>query len=186
MSDSNIATFTCMDDGTAEDWRRFYAVKQVGREQLPGRLLSMLGQLEDKPDGSPINGYAHSLQTATLAYRDDADDETVFMALFHDIGQLLSEENHAAVSAAVLKPYLCEKNHWVVKHHAVFQMYHYGAAAGLDHNARELYRGEPHFQACADFCEKYDQRAFDRNFSNKPLEFFAPLVERMVNIHPAD
>ena len=44
--------------------------------------MRMLRQLESKEDASPINGYAHSLQSATLAYEDDADDETVFIPLF--------------------------------------------------------------------------------------------------------
>ena len=111
MNDSATADFSCMDEGTAEDWRRFYAIKQRGRKELPARLLSMLTQLEKKPDGSPINAYAHSFQSASLAYADDADDEAVFMAPFHDVGQLLSEEHHAEISAAVLKPYLSEQNH---------------------------------------------------------------------------
>ena len=181
MTDLERATFSRMTESTPEDMALFYQIQDRNIAAFPSRLMSMLALLADKHDGSPIDGYAHSLQSATLAHEDDADDETVFIALFHDIGQVISEENHSEVSAAILRPYISESAHWIVKHHALFQMYYYGEAAGKDHDAREVYKHEPHYQACIDFCEKYDQCAFDRDYSNKPGEFFLPLVHRVID-----
>ena len=65
-------------------------------------------------------------------------------------------------------------------HHALFQRYYYGEVAGKDHNAREVYKDQPHYQACIDFCEKYEQCAFDRNYQAKPAAFFLPLVQRVM------
>ena len=59
----------------------------------------------------------------------------------------------------------------------MFQRYYYGEAAGKDHNAREVFQDEPHYQACIDFCEKYDQY---RDYEAKPAEFFLPLVRRVM------
>ena len=105
-------------ESTATVYRDSQPLFFLSAAQFPARLLSMLALLADKHDGSPIDSYAHSLQSATLAYEDDADDETVFIALFHDIGQLVSEQNHSEVSGAILKPFVSESAHWVVKHHA--------------------------------------------------------------------
>ncbi|SVC59373.1 uncharacterized protein METZ01_LOCUS312227, partial [marine metagenome] len=111
------STYTSMETSTAEDWAMFTARQPARRALLPGRLSDMLKQLKSIDDGAPIDVFAHSLQSATLAYEDDADDETVFMALFHDIGGFISEDNHSQVSAAILKPYLSERGHWIIKHH---------------------------------------------------------------------
>jgi len=180
MTDQERATFARMTEATPEDMALFYTTRERNISEFPSRLLSMLALLADKHDGSPIDSYAHSLQSATLAYEDNADDETVFIALFHDIGQLVSEQNHSEVSATILKPYISESAHWVIKHHAVFQRYYYGEAAGKDHNARKVYQDEPHYQACIEFCEKYDQCAFDRDYQAKPAQFFLPLVRRVM------
>ena len=84
MTDQERASFARMTEASAEDMALFYTVQERNVAQFPARLLSMLALLADKYDGSPIDSYAHSLQSATLAYEDDADDETVFIALFHD------------------------------------------------------------------------------------------------------
>ena len=48
----------------------------------------------------------------------------------------------------------------------------------MDRDLREKHRGSPHFEACAEFCEKYDQSAFDPAYDSEPLEFFEPMVRR--------
>ena len=178
-------TYTRMDQSTAEDWAAFLARRPERRDSLPNRLMTMLEQLGDQFDGSPIDAYAHSLQSATLAYEDGADDETVFAALFHDVGQLASEENHSQVSAAILKPYLSERMHWIIEHHGLFQGYYYFHLIGADRYAREAYRDAPHYQACIEWCDRYDQRAFRRDYPTKPLEFFEPMVRRIIAGDPA-
>ena len=49
----------------------------------------------------------------------------------------------------------------------------------MDRDAREAFRGHPHFEACAEFCAQYDQTAFDPAYDHAPLEFFAPMVHRL-------
>ena len=184
MSEVTIATYTRMDEGTVEDYAIMSSYKPATIAALPDRLMGTLVELGDKHDGSPIDAYAHSLQTATLAYHDGADDETVFAALLHDIGQLYSEHNHAEVSAAILKPYLSERMYWVVKHHGIFQGYYYFDKIGWDPDARDAYRDSPWYDDCVRFCERYDQVAFRRDYPTKPLEFFEPMVRRMMkNAH---
>lgn len=180
MSAQPIATYARMDEGTVEDYEIMASYKPTNVAGLPDRLLRMLVELGDKPDGSPLDGYAHSLQTATLAYDDGADDETVFAALLHDIGQVASEHNHSDVSAAILKPFLSEKMHWVVQHHGTFQGYYYFDKVGWDPNARDAYKDSPYYQDCIHFCERYDQIAFRRDYPTKPLEFFEPMVRKII------
>lgn len=181
MSTNPKATYVRMDEGTVEDYAIMGSYHDAHLAALPGRLMQMLIGLGDKEDGSPIDGYAHSLQSATLAYDDGADDEMVFAALMHDIGQIASVHNHSEVAAAILKPFLSERMYWVVKHHGTFQGYHYFDKVGWDPNAREQYKDSPYYDDCVHFCERYDQIAFRQDYPTKPLEFFEPLVKRMVS-----
>ena len=174
------STYSSMETSTAEDWATFTSRQPARRALLPGRLNDMLKQLKSIDDGAPINPFAHSLQSATLAYEDAADDETVFMALFHDIGQFVSEDNHSQVSAAILKPYLSEQGYWIIKHHGIFQGYYYFHHVNQDRHARDTYSDNPHYEACIEWCDKYDQRAFRRDYPSKPLEFFEPMIERVM------
>lgn len=181
MSAQPIATYTQMDKGSVEDYAIMGSYQPANLATLPARLMQMLVDLADKPDGSPIDGYAHSLQTASLAYDDGAEDETVFAALLHDIGQTVSEHNHSEVAAAILRPFLSDRMCWVVKHHGMFQGYYYFDKIGWDPNARDVYKDSPYYQDCVHFCETYDQVAFRSDYPTKPLTFFEPLVQRMVN-----
>ena len=129
--------------------------------------------------GYQVDRYTHSLQTASRALRDGADEETVVCALLHDIGDVLAPDNHSAVAAAILRPFVGERNHWVVQHHGLFQGYYYFHHRGEDRNARDRYRGHPHYQACVDFCERWDQQSFDPDYPTLPLTRFEPMVRRV-------
>ena len=48
--------------------------------------------------------YGHSLQAATLAYEDCAEEVVVVAVLLHDISDPIAPENHSAVAAAILRP----------------------------------------------------------------------------------
>ena len=126
----------------------------------------------------------HSLQSATRAYRDGADEEMVVAALLHDIGDLLSPYNHSEMAAAVLRPYVSEKTHWIVRHHGLFQSYYYAHHTGGDRNARDAYRDHPWYQDTVDFCHKWDQSSFDPDYESLPLEFFEPMVRRIFAREP--
>lgn len=171
--------FTSMADGTAEEYAFLDEMERANRRDLVADIFDMFGKLAGPKLGLKIDRYQHSLQTATRAQRDGADEETVVCALLHDVGDILTPQNHSQLAAAVLRAYVSEKNHWIVEHHGVFQGYYYFHHSGRDRDAREAFRGHPHFQACADFCEKWDQNSFDPDYDTLPLDAFEPMVRRV-------
>jgi len=179
-------SFTRMDQGTREDyllldsrWREHH-----GAAPLTEATLAHLKLLSGPKLGYPIDRYQHSLQSATRALRDGADEETVVCALLHDIGDTLAPDNHSELAAAVLRPYVSERNYWVIKHHGIFQGYYYWHHLGGDRDARERYHVHPHFEACADFCERWDQVSFDPDYDTLPLDAFEPMVQRLFTRPP--
>src|SRR3546814_3707417 len=125
------------------------------------RVLDHLKLLDGDFGGFPICRLEHSLQTATRAHRDGRDERYVAMALLHDIGDTLGTYNHPDVAAAIIKPFVSEEFHWICEKHGAFQGYFFFHHLGMDRNAREQYRCHPYFEACALFCEQYDQATFD-------------------------
>ena len=107
--------------------------------KFPQQVMDWLREMDGE---SPyqVTRLEHSLQSATRAERDGADDETVVCALLHDIGDILAPANHSEVAAALLAPFVSEKNHWIVKHHGLFQGYYWFQFMGQDRNARDQYR----------------------------------------------
>ena len=73
---------------------------------FPDRVLAHLALLEGDCGGFAVDRLTHSLQSATLAYRDGMDEEYVVCALLHDIGDTLGSHNHSDISAAILKPFV--------------------------------------------------------------------------------
>jgi predicted HD phosphohydrolase len=167
--------FTRMEDGTAAEYA---LLGEVERRELDGFADRVLGWLRvmDVPAGYRVTRLEHSLQAATRAHRAGEDAETVVCALLHDIGDVLGPANHSEVAAAVLRPYVSERNHWVVRHHGLFQGVYYFHHTGGDPRARERYRDHPHYQATVDFCADYDQCSFDPDYDWLPLSFFEPMV----------
>ena len=117
------AAFHHMEDGTAEDWAIIGTEALKCRATLNERIVSHLMLLDGDDGGFPVDRLTHCLQTATLAHKDGKDEEYVVCALLHDIGDTLGPANHADVAATILEPYISEANHWMVKHHAIFQGY---------------------------------------------------------------
>ena len=146
---------------------------------MAARIIAHLKLLEGDYGGFPVDRLTHSVQTATRAYRDGRDEEYVVCALLHDIGDTLGSYNHPDIAAAILKPFVSEKNHWMVVNHGIFQGYYFFHHLGLDRNMREQYRDHPYFEYTAQFCHLYDQPAFDPDYESEPLEFFIPMVERV-------
>ena len=173
------ARFHAMVDGTAEDWAAIGRASREFNRELPDRLLSHLKMLKGDCGGFAVDRLEHSLQTATRAQQDGRDEEYVVCALLHDVGDLLGPSNHADIAAAILKPFVSERNHWMVEHHGIFQGYYFFEHLGLDRDMRERFRGHPHFEHTAQFCHLYDQSAFDPTFESLPLEAFEPMVRRV-------
>ena len=173
-------TFTRMQDATQEDY------KVIGRHSLeffaglPDRILRHLELLDSDTGGYAVTRLTHSLQTATRAQRDGRDEEYVVCALLHDLGDTLAPINHAQLAAAVLEPFVSEKNRWIVEHHAIFQGYYYFHHLGLDRNLRDRFRAHPFFRDCAEFCEKYDQNSFDPAYDTLPLDAFEPALRKVL------
>ena len=170
--------FTAMEHGTQADYDLIMAEGESKTDQLADRVLDWLQQLDgDSP--YQISRLGHSLQTATRAERDGADDETIVCALLHDIGDVLAPANHSQVAAALLAPYVSEKNHWIIKHHGIFQGYYWFHFIGGDRDARDRYRDHEHYQACVDFCANWDQPSFDPDYDTLPLEHFEPKIRAL-------
>jgi predicted HD phosphohydrolase len=174
------ARFTAMENGTQEDWAIIGRDYFKFAEGLPDRVLAHLKLLEGDFGGFPVCRLEHSRQTATRAHRDGRDERYVVMALLHDIGDTLGTYNHPDVAAAIIKPFVDERTHWICQNHGAFQGYYYFHFLGMDRDLREKFRGNPHFEACAEFCAKYDQAAFDPAYDSEPLEFFEPMVRRVL------
>lgn len=151
------AQFTAMEHGTLADWQIIGANAAVYSPQGGRRVLDHLKLLADDFGGFPVDRLTHSLQTATRAHRDGRSDSYVVMALLHDIGDTLGAYNHPDIGAAIVKPFVTEEEHWICANHGIFQGYYFFEYLGLDKDMREQFRGHEHFQACADFCAKYDQ-----------------------------
>jgi predicted HD phosphohydrolase len=185
MSEATIdarprAAFHAMTEGTKEDWDKIAVGAIQLAAGLPDRVLAHLRQLGGDYGGFAVDRLEHSLQTATRAHRANRDDEYVFCALIHDIGDLLGPLNHADVAAAVVKPFVSEQNHWMVEKHAIFQGYYFFHHLGLDPDMRERFRGHEWFDYTAEFCHEYDQPAFDPGYDTLPLEHFEPLVRQVM------
>lgn len=172
--------FTRMADGTAAEYAFLEPLYAANRNQLPDTLVGLLRRMQGDTLGYRVDRYTHSLQTATRALRDGADEETIVCALLHDVGDLLAPDNHSAVGAAILRPYIGERNHWVLQHHGLFQGYYYFHHTGGDRYARERYREHPHYQACVDFCQRWDQESFDPDYDTLPLAHFEPMLRRVL------
>jgi predicted HD phosphohydrolase len=172
-------SFTAMEHGTREDYELLGGLEEQQMQGFPDRVLGWLRTMDDSV-GYQITRLEHSLQAATRALRAGEDEETVVCVLLHDIGDYLAPANHSEVAAAVLRPYISEKNYWIVKHHGVFQGVYYFHHIGADPQARERWKDHPYYQATVDFCANYDQNSFDPDYAWESLEFFEPMVRRVL------
>jgi predicted HD phosphohydrolase len=172
-------SFTAMTEGTQEDYDFLGTLEEQELKGFVDRVLGWLQAMEDSV-GYQVTRLEHSLSAATRAHRAGEDEETVVCALLHDIGDHLAPANHSEVAAAVLRPYVSEKNYWIVKHHGVFQGIYYFQFTGEDPNARDRWKHHPYYQATVDFCANYDQSSFDPAYDWEPLEFFEPMVRRVL------
>jgi predicted HD phosphohydrolase len=178
---SNQAQFTAMTEATAGDWGIIADHMKRHMADLPQRIVAHMELLRGDYGGYPVDRLEHCLQTATRALRDGRDEEYVVCALLHDIGDTLGPSNHADVAAVILEPYVSEENHWIIKHHGIFQGYYFFHHVGMDRNGRDAFRDHPYYQACADFCELYDQNSFDKDYKSEPMSTFVPMIERVMS-----
>ena len=176
--------FTEMKSGTKDEYLLLDKYEQEYINGTADRILSFMKGLNSTLEGYKITRLEHSLQTATRAFKDKADEEMVVAALLHDIGDELAPLNHSEYAAAVLKPYVSKKTHWIIEKHGEFQMYYYAHHLGADRFKREKYKDHKYYQATIDFCEKYDQCSFDPNYKSMSLEDFEPMVRNIFSRKP--
>jgi predicted HD phosphohydrolase len=172
--------FTQMKDGTQQEYLMLREFEKQHTAMTADRILRELRKSDDETiAGYRITRLAHALQGATRAMREGADIDWIVAVLLHDIGDGLAPQNHDRFAAEVIRPFLREECTWVVEHHGAFQMLYYAHHYGWDPNEREKYRGSPYYQSCADFCERWDQTAFDDAYLTEPLETFEPMVREV-------
>jgi len=183
---NRIVSFRRMEDGTREDYLLLDESERSYAQGLPERILEGMRKLDHSLLGYPVSRLQHSLQTATRALRDHADEEMIAAALLHDIGDELAPYNHSALAAAILQPYVRPEITWIVQHHGLFQNYYYVHHFGGDRHARERLRDHPWYEACVHFCAAWDQCSFDPGYPSESLEYFEPLVRRIFARTPHD
>ena len=171
--------FNEMKNGTKEDYLLLEKHEKAYIDGTADRILKFMSGLNSTLEGYKISRLEHSLQTATRALQDKADDEMIIAALLHDIGDELAPLNHSEYAAAVLKPYVSEKTHWIVQKHGEFQMYYYAHHLGGNRNQREKYKGHKFYEDTVNFCENWDQKSFDPNFKSLSLKQFEPFVKKI-------
>ena len=174
------ANFIRMQDSTREDWQLIGGEFAHFVQGLPDRVMTHLKLLEGDYGGFPVDRYTHSLQTATRALRDGRDEEYVVCALLHDIGDTLGSFNPPDLAAAIVQPFVSEANHWMVKHHGIFQGHYFFHHLGMDRDMREQFKDHPHYELTAEFCELYDNPAFDPKGETLPISEFEPMLRRLM------
>ena len=179
-------SFTEMKKGTKEDYLFLdkHEKEKDFANKTAERILKFMSNLTETLEGYQISRLEHSLQSATRAYKNKESEEMVVAALLHDIGDELAPMNHSEYAAAILKPYVSEKTHWIIEKHGEFQMYYYAHHLGGNRNKRDKYKNHKYYQDTINFCEKYDQSSFDPNYKSLPLEFFKPMVKKIFSRKP--
>jgi predicted HD phosphohydrolase len=178
-SHTGVVSFRRMQDGTREDYELLDRLERLYVRELPDHVLDALTRLDHSFGGYQISRLQHSLQAATRALQDGADDELVVAALIHDVGDELAPCNHAQLSAAMIKPYVRPEVTWIVEHHGVFQMYYYAHFSGGNRHARDKFREHPWYASCVNFCANWDQCSFDPAYPTQPLAAFESKVREI-------
>tara|TARA_Y100000748_G_C15345112_1_gene429624 strand:- start:164 stop:739 length:576 start_codon:yes stop_codon:yes gene_type:complete len=177
-------SFKEMKSGTKEDYMLLDKFEKKFAKGTADRILKFMSGLTETLEGYQVSRLEHSLQSATRAYKNNESEEMVVATLLHDIGDELAPMNHSEYAAAIIKPYVSEKTHWIIEKHGEFQLYYYAHHLGGDRNKRDKYKDHKYYQDCVDFCEKYDQASFDPNYESFSLDFFKPMVKKIFDRKP--
>lgn len=178
--------FRQMKDGTREEYVFLEHLEDEFNKGLVDRIMQALRNLELGLSGYQVTRLEHSLQTAARAEADGADKDMIIGALLHDLGDELAPYNHSQLAASIIRPYVRAEVTWIVHHHGLFQKVYYAHHFGEDPNERDRYRDHPWYQSCVDFCERYDQAAFDPDYPTPSLEHFEPMLRSVFSRAPFD
>jgi predicted HD phosphohydrolase len=175
---------TRMSDFSDEYMTHIERHLDIDHAQVPDRILGVLRSTDALIQGFQVSQLVHGLQTATLAEQAGADLDMVVGALCHDMGKMISNANHPAIAAEMIRPWVDERTYWVVKVHQDFEGMHYYARMGLDPMMRNKHLGHPFYEAAEQFADEWDQHAFDPDFPTYPLEHFEPMVREVFGRPP--
>ncbi len=148
------------------------------------RILAVLRSTDELVQGFQVTQLVHGLQTATMAERAGADIDLIVASLCHDMGKMISNANHPAIAAEMIRPWVDDRSYWIVKVHQDFEGKHYYARMGLDPMVRLKYADHPHYAAAEQFADEWDQNAFDPDYPTLPLEHFEPMVHEVFGRPP--
>ncbi len=152
--------------------------------EVPDRILGVLRSTNALVQGFQVSQLVHGLQTATMAERAGADLDMVVGSLCHDMGKFISNANHPAIAAEMIRPWVSDEVYWVVKVHQDFEGLHYYARVGLDPMMRAKHAGHPNYGLAERFADEWDQNAFDPDYPTLPLEHFEPMVREVFSRPP--
>ena len=151
---------------------------------VPDRILGLLRTTGELMQGFQLSQLVHGLQTATMAERAGADLDMVVASLCHDVGKVISNANHPAMAAEMIRPWVSDEAYWVVKVHQDFEGMHYYARMGLDPMMRRKHADHPYYELAERFADDWDQNAFDPDYATLPLEHFEPMVREVFSRPP--
>ena len=177
-------SFTEMKNGTKEDYLFLDKHEKDFVSKTADRILKFMSGLTETLEGYQVSRLEHSLQSATRAYNNGESEEMIIATLIHDIGDELAPMNHSEYAAAILKPYVTEKTHWIIEKHGEFQMYYYAHHLDGNKNQRDKYKGHKYYQDTINFCENWDQKSFDPNFKSLSLQEFEPFIKKIFSRKP--
>ena len=173
MSEFSSEYMTYIEDHLDEDYR-----------QVPDRIMAILRSTDGLVQGFQVSQLVHGLQTATMAERAGADIDMIVASLCHDMGKIISNANHPAIAAEMMRPWITDEAYWVVKVHQDFEGMHYYARMGLDPMVRRNYADHPYYRLAEQFADEWDQNAFDPDYDFFPLEHFEPMVREVFSRPP--
>jgi len=173
-----------MSEFSAEYMTHIEAELDRDNTQAADRILAVLRSTDDLTQGFQVTQLVHGLQTATMAERAGADVDMVVAALCHDMGKMISNANHPAIAAAMIRPWVSDEAYWVVLVHQDFEGLHYYARMGLDPLVRRKYADHPYYPLAERFADEWDQNAFDPDYPTLPLEHFEPMVREVFGRPP--
>ena len=176
--------FTRMKDGTAEEFELVAENDECTARELPDRVMAHMQLLREDQGPYPVDRLQHSLQAATRAERDGADESWVVAALLHDLGDVLAPHAHGELGALILRPFVRSEVEWVVRVHGLFQQRFFANHTQAERDAHLQLRDHPHFEAAMRFTERWDQCSFDPDHDTRPLEHFDPTLRRVLTRRP--
>ena len=132
------ATFTRMDESTAEQWVVIGArdVGQPGSGRRPDARPAALARrdhrrLRHRP-AHPLPADGHAWPSGPAPTTRSCSPRCC-----HDIGKAISVPNHPAIAAEMIRPYVRDEVYEMIRVHQDFQGRHYYAHFGGDPDARE-------------------------------------------------